>query len=54
MKSRKIEYDYIIIGGGASGTVSAVELAKKFPTSTILLIERGKSDLDIPSTHSMS
>jgi choline dehydrogenase len=47
-------YDYIIIGGGAAGSVAAVEVAKKYPKSSVLLLERGKSDIDMPSTHSLS
>ena len=51
---QSITYDYIIIGGGASGTIASVELAKKYPNSSVLLLERGISDLDIQDTHSLS
>src|SRR5690242_9137335 len=46
-------FDYIIVGGAASGTIASVQLSKKFPSSSVLLLERGMSDLDAPETHRM-
>ncbi len=48
------EYDYIIIGGGASGTIASVELAKKYPESSVLLLERGIDDTELAATHKLS
>ena len=47
-------YDYIIVGGGASGTIASVELALKYPNATVLLLERGISDTEYAATHSLS
>ena len=35
------QHDYIIVGGGISGSVLARRLADKYPSSSILLIEAG-------------
>lgn len=34
-------YDYIVIGGGPSGILTAVKLARKFPHLSVLLLESG-------------
>ncbi len=35
-------YDAIIIGGGASGMMSAIQITRQYPTASILLIEKNK------------
>ena len=47
-------YDYIVIGGGASGSIASVELARKYPNSSVLLLERGINDTEYSDTHSMT
>ena len=39
-------YDSIIIGGGAAGFFTAINLAKNKPESSILILERGGQVLD--------
>lgn len=40
-------FDYAILGAGVSGTMMAVELAARFPSSRILLIEKSGKDRDL-------
>ncbi|KAK4500871.1 hypothetical protein PRZ48_009063 [Zasmidium cellare] len=44
--AKKMEYDYIVCGGGTSGCVVASRLAED-PTISVLLIEAGENCLDI-------
>ena len=39
-------FDTIIVGGGAAGFFTALNLAKNIPTQTIVILERGKSILE--------
>lgn len=43
----KNKYDYIIIGGGASGSLVAYSLANKCPETSILLVEMGDNNNDL-------
>ncbi len=40
----QIKVDVVIIGGGLSGIVSALEIAKTKPSSRILIVDRGKKE----------
>ena len=40
-RSRKTQYDYIVVGSGAAGSMVASELVTLFPNDEILLIEEG-------------
>lgn len=42
MLTKYDHYDYIIIGGGIGGLMSAYAIAKKQPEASILLVEKGK------------
>ena len=47
----RIEYDYIICGGGSSGCVVAARLAAADPSLNILLIEAGAHNRDLENVH---
>ena len=47
------EYDFIILGG-ASVIIASVELAKKFPQSSVWLLERWIDDTELDDTHKLS
>merc|ERR1711963_175719 len=44
------EIDWIVVGGGAAGCTAATALADA--GENVLVIERGPSDIDIPTTQS--
>jgi choline dehydrogenase-like flavoprotein len=39
-------FDFVIVGGGASGIPAAIQLAKKYPAATVAILERGENDAD--------
>lgn len=45
-KVNKIEYDFIIVGGGPSGIYSTYKIAKQNPNSKILIIEQNEKTLE--------
>ena len=47
INTRKIHFDYMIIGGGPAGIMSANRIAELKPKSKILLIEKGKESIEI-------
>ena len=41
----RLDFDYVVVGGGTAGCVVASRLAESLPHSRILMIEAGPSDL---------
>ena len=42
---KQLDFDYVVVGGGAAGCVVAARLATD-TTATVALIERGRSDVN--------